>query len=352
MLPRATITALGVDIDVDLAGLDEADRARLLTAWEWCDARKSAGDDDAIAVSPGTYEEVAHRLSSRITLEAIGKRKNDLLMFHAGAVANPLTGNVVAFVAPSGTGKTTASITLGRRFAYVSDETVGVTDDLEVVPYRKPLSVVQPETHLKEQVSPRSLDLVRLGNVPLRLVAIILLDRRSDFDTDAAPVVERLGLLESIPALVPQLSYLPDRAGALHRLRDVMSACEGVLLVTYGEAESLVPLVTDLLARPAALAFSHEYVRPVAPPPVPGMFSLADHDDVIEEGDSLIVLANRTARVIGGIGPTIWNRLPATYDELRDTVVEQFGQPPEGSADALVTAALNYLVEAGLVNRG
>ena len=44
-------------------------------------------------------------------------------------------GRVLALVAASGTGKTTAARILGRHLGYLSDETISVGAELEVLPY-------------------------------------------------------------------------------------------------------------------------------------------------------------------------------------------------------------------------
>ena len=53
------------------------------------------------------------RLSPMVTEIAITERRDDLLMFHACALADPATGDTVLLFGPSGPGKTTVARTLG-----------------------------------------------------------------------------------------------------------------------------------------------------------------------------------------------------------------------------------------------
>src|SRR4051794_21543545 len=68
------------------------------------------------AVADRAISTVLHVLSSRVTLAAIEQQAGRLWMLHGAALADPQSGASVALVAPSGTGKSTASRTLGRRF--------------------------------------------------------------------------------------------------------------------------------------------------------------------------------------------------------------------------------------------
>ena len=90
-------------------------------------------------------------LAARRLASAIDQRAGEVIMLHAAGLALP-DGRVVAFVAPSGTGKTTLSRTLGKAFGYVSDETVVINFDGTVTPYPKPLSVIRSGHHLKRQL--------------------------------------------------------------------------------------------------------------------------------------------------------------------------------------------------------
>ncbi|TIH35566.1 hypothetical protein D4765_10905 [Subtercola vilae] len=285
-----------------------------------------------------SFRALADQLSGLITRTAIDAQRNSLLMLHAGAVADPATGNVVAFLGPSGRGKTTASIALGRAFGYVTDETLAVRDDLSVLPYGKPLSVKQPPPERwKDQVSPATLGL-RVPPPALRLVAVLLLDRRPASGSDVEPGIRSVSLTESIGEVVEQISYLSHRDRPLERLQAVFAACGGLQQVTYSEAETLVPLVRSLFADAERARGTTPSVRSIA-------------TDIIRDGDSVIALSGTTVRVISGIAPTILEhaRLPRTLTQLETAVVEAHGEAPGDRTAELLAAAVAELVTSELL---
>ena len=114
-----------------------------------------------------TFEGLAEAVTSEVTVAAILERAGELTMLHACGVADQ-NGAVIALVAKSGTGKTTASSQLARTFGYITDETVAIRPDGTVVPYPKPLSVKQATPGAaKLQVGPDELGLKpRAGQSP------------------------------------------------------------------------------------------------------------------------------------------------------------------------------------------
>lgn len=359
------LTAIATPLSIELVGLDETQITALLESWVACGARLGDSTPDIRAVLgpfeaghpradvvATTFAELADRLTTAVTLAAIEARKTELLLLHAGAVADPATGHVVAYIGPSGRGKTTASAALSRHFSYVSDETVAIRDDLSVVAYPKPLSVKVPGSSWKEQRGPAG---VPAGD--LSLVTLVMLDRQPEYPADAAPTAERISIAESISELVPQISYLTERDSPLQRLRGIVDACGGLLRITYREAESLVPLVADLLAagRPEAHEPPADYVD-IATDAVAaaGEVVRVPVDDALHDGESLIVLNDGMVRVLSGIAPTIWEaaRHPLGMDALLAAVVDAHGAPPDGDAAALVSSAVDDLVATGLIRRG
>ncbi|MGO7984161.1 hypothetical protein ACC691_40715, partial [Rhizobium johnstonii] len=77
-------------------------------------------------VSAPTLEALPESLSAAITRFVITANAGRLLMFHASGLdaGGDGTRSVIAFVAPSGTGKTTIARVLGQSYGYVSDELV------------------------------------------------------------------------------------------------------------------------------------------------------------------------------------------------------------------------------------
>ncbi|QBX55863.1 hypothetical protein EXE58_10595 [Nocardioides seonyuensis] len=245
------VAALGVVVPLEVHG---ADLGRAVAA-AWRDAltdlapstetvSAALGRDVGARVTGDNVEEVLHHLSPAVTTVAIGARAGALVMLHAAALADPESGRTAVLVAPSGTGKTTASRALGGRFAYLSDETAAIESDGRVLPYRKPLSIIEG-SHLKAQVAPSDLGLVTTER-DCRLATLVLLDRAPEHA--GPPAVEQLDTVDAVAEIARQASYLPSLDRPLHRLADLIHLAGGVRRVTYAEATDLEDVLADLLA--------------------------------------------------------------------------------------------------------
>ncbi len=315
-------------------------------------------------------------LSQAVTLAAIEARRGELWMLHAGGVSDG-DGNVVAIVGPSGRGKTTATRALARHYGYVTDETVGIAPDGTVLPYRKPLSILGDPAGEKAQRSATELGLGSLPPGPLRLSAIVILDRDPGGPDQA--VLERCGLAEALPELVEQTSFLADMPGPLRQVAGHVAAVGGVHRVTYREAETLAAVLAPLF-RPRAKPEPDGTAASTQPQPQPQTQPEPDDPqaavqlaprywrgpylDVIElaastdaEAERLALLqpdasGGATLRIVDGIGPVLWRAADGRpVEELVDAAVSAHGAPPEGDADAAVAAALDALADEGVLAR-
>lgn len=248
---RVVVRGLGVDVGIEVTGFKLARAVRLA----WRDAisssgpptalnlRAAVGASDEADVAGETIDEVLHQLSPAVTTRMIERRAGELVMLHAAALADPSSGATVALVAPSGTGKTTAAATLGRSFAYLTDETTAITTDGLVLPYRKPLSVIE-SGHFKAQRPASGLGMM-LTERPCRLAAILILDRQVSHSGE--PRLASIEVVDALAALTPETSYLARLDRPLHRLTDLIDRSGGAHRVRYREAATLGPLVTRLL---------------------------------------------------------------------------------------------------------
>ncbi|MDN4613072.1 hypothetical protein P5G50_01295 [Leifsonia sp. F6_8S_P_1B] len=350
------LTLLERPYRVALAGMSDEQVGAVTRAWARCGARPADDDGEGATVSAALtshreevaagadiaspdFAEVSARLTSALTTNVIRRRSRDLLLLHAAAVSDPVSGRTVALVGPSGRGKTTAARILAERWGYVTDETVAIRDDASVVPFPRPLSVVDPRPGSpKLQLGPDDLGLRRLGSAP-RLSAILLLDRAPG-DRIGGPRLSGLPLHEAVGDLVGQVSALSARPNGLRRLSSVIDACDGVRRVRYAEAAELAELVRPLLEWPTAKAKELRYAQ-------------AADAETLPDGDRLIVLAGGRVGVLDGIAPVVWQACarPAGVADLVQRVVHAHGVPAGGAPVADVVAVARALVGAGLLRR-
>ncbi|MFE6995705.1 PqqD family peptide modification chaperone [Microbacterium sp. NPDC057659] len=355
---RIVISAVGVSVEIDMTELDEAARAQVADAWR--DALLPDGrhiDVTVLVAATEDTERMLSNLSTQVTLAALEHRKGDLWMLHAAGLADE-RGHVVVLAAPSGTGKTTAARHLSARYAYVSDETVGVDSQGGIVAYRKPLSVIQPDRVHKEQIAPSQFEGGAWPERALRLSAIAVLER--DPEAPEQPEVTPLTTAEALEALGPQSSYLCDLRDGLHLLEALLRATGGAVRIRYREASSLDDAIDVLLDREPPF-------DPVVPTyEAPAADRVTDAGDRLYRGavvdamelpdDGRIAVLQRSSSggrlsVLDGIAPAIWRAADGTtFDELVTAVTDVMGEPPEGAdAAGLVRVAVDELRTSGIL---
>lgn len=363
------IDAIGTVIGIDGSALTDDAWSAVKIAWQ--DAVSDAGPGIrpvATVVAHGGIPEqsLLSGLSIDVTLAALEAQAGTLLLLHAAGLATA-DGRVVALVGPSGRGKTTASRVLGREFGYVSDESVGIAADGTVMPYRKPLSLIEGANHPKVQRSPTELGLHPLPSTSLRLAALVLLERTTDV---RSPVVEPVDTAEAIARLAEQASYLGLTPAPLHLLSAHIDAVGEVRRLVYSDAASLAPIIRELAGqdpRRDRTPRAPDALIPPSEPPLAGADGgLVDTprfcrapiiDALMLDGGRIAVLARAEQEtrvtVLDGIAPALWLHLrqPASLPELVREAVAVHGLPDGLSADALVEEAIDELLSADVLIR-
>ena len=366
------IDALGAVIEIDGSALTRHAWAAVEDAWSGASVVGGAATSPSATVKAHgtiTTGSMLASLSIDVTLAALAQRAGEMLLLHAAGLAAP-DGGVVVLVGPSGRGKTTAARVLGRHFGYVSDESIGIDADGTVLPYRKPLSIIENPNFLKSQHSPQALGLLPVDGVPLRVTALVLLDRDDSVDGSR---VEPTDVAEGLVGLAEQASYLGRLPRPLGTLLSHIAAVGGVRRVVYRDAASLVPVLSALAAQQPNHPSIPSGWDSGAASAVPAMteMSVGTDDDaepryqrvpVIDaqalDLDRVALLLRRVDQttqvvVLDGIAPAIWEatRRPVTLATLVSVTTARYAEPPQPGAASLVAAAIEQMSAVGVLVR-
>jgi hypothetical protein len=344
---------------VAIAVPDQASRDRL--AHQWSRALVDGDEPPAATVRavPGEADTESSRdygLTSQVTMAALRITRGRRVNLHAGGVAD-VRRRVLAVVAPSGIGKTTATRALAERLGYVSDETVSIDPDGTVDAHPKPLSViVDPARRFdKLQLSPDDLGLLPTPGQG-RLARLVVLHRGGDGPRG----LHRLAPAEALLQLIEQSSSIAQVPQPLRTLQSLVEACEGVWSLTYDEiADHVDELVGLLSGAPPDEAVAPELRWHDGQPDTP---LLLDPDgatvarlpfaEAVELDDEIVVLTESRAWLLTDLTATVWLRLeqPSTVTELVQAAELRHG--PHDQAEDLVLAAVRALEQEELVGRG
>ncbi len=337
------VLILALDALVRVVPTNAAMADQVAAAWRRC---AGSGTSGAATITLARSElplsdAMGYRLTSEITRMAIEASAARLALLHGAAVASP-DGRVVALVAASGTGKTTAALTLGRAgWGYVTDELVGI-DGLDVIGFPKPLSVVRPEDpEAKRQVGP---DEAGLARPPGRLVLT-----RVGFlcrEPGAAPSLEPVPGLTAVAGLAAQSCGLTRLSGALRRLAGMVQGC-GAWSVRYSESGQLDALLRELLDRkPAAFHWTPLDCSPSGPGT--GWVRGAARDGLRCGGEAAVLVRDQVVQ-LGPLALSVWEELARPRDDadLLRELTRTHGPPPDDAAG--LPALLADLRAAGVV---
>lgn len=306
-----------------------------------------------------------YAFSRAMTQALITRLTGSGLLLHAAGLASADGRRGVVLVASSGTGKSTAARTLGRRFGYISDELMRVDSQYRMHGLTKPLSIIVPGfPGGKDESSPDELGLAPTPEGAPELAAVIALSRRRDA---TGAVLERISVHEFIAEVLPQSSSIWRSEQPLQHLVEAGTRGGGPYRLVYSEIAECEELIAGLLSQETTTELTHEWVshRPVGderwtvspavdPPQVvvtdDALVSRMPWTDAIESEDEVSVLVGSQFSRIAGIAAPIWVTCarPRRVSELATMLVEAHGPHPEASE--LMRTALNELVQRGLVS--
>lgn len=322
----------------------------------------AAGD---LRAGAATEDRVPYAVSREVTRAGLTRVRGRATLLHAAALADE-EGRTLVLVAPSGGGKSTATRVLGQRLGYVSDESVVLLEDHRIAAHPKPPSLVidVSDRFHKEEPAP---DDIGLGATPAapRLAALLTLARSDDVEE---PVIEEVGLLDQVLAVIPETSSTWWLDAGLDGLARAVTAGGRSARLRYTEIDTCHDLVRQHLAAAAPVAPTWEHLPargadrlPVDAPEVvseaPSEVELADLDRIVRapwsdaiacDGEVLVLAGPRPLR-LAGPGAVLWRSAaePITAAELTQRVVDELGEHPQ--SDALAAAALAELVGHGVL---
>ncbi|WP_426623109.1 hypothetical protein ACPPVW_10695 [Leifsonia sp. McL0607] len=356
------MTALDVVIDVviDRSAAPDTDLTDLVESWSWCRAPRGTSpaavlvaELDPRAPQPAmpdwsllarqrfviaarTVPELSELLSSAVTRIAIERRSDAFTLLHAAGLSHPTSGAVAALVGPSGAGKSTAAQVLGRTLGYLSDEVVAVGRSRRVLPFAKPISIVDHGRPWKRQAHPDALGMTRHRG-ELRLRRLVVLDRHREHS--GAPEAWPLDVHTAAESIVPNVSSFGRSTRSLAALTALMTECGGVIRVRYRDAEDLPPLMLRLLDD-AALVQSVARARV---------------DDEVWIGETCYLQLGLELVALAGVGALVWRMLEAPCPEriLAEGVVAELASVSGNVSDlAHVERVIGQLVERGVLVKG
>lgn len=317
-----------------------------------CEVTVHADDDSSLGL-----RRALSAISSSITIALIESNLGRGHLFHSAALLDA-HDNAALLIGPSGAGKTTAAIRLGRTTRYLTDETAFVDWDAHVVPYPKPLSVIVDGAAVKAQVAPEELGLEtpQTGRFPVTRLIVL---NRQPCGSGGDPRCERLDLLAGLFALLPQVSRLSASPRPITALAGLIASIGGVERLSYVDIDDVgsggLPDAPTL--DPGSFAFSALDLSGICDISADAKleegprFARARVDDAIATGDHLVLAQASTVTALQGISATIWFETASarSRDELLETLRRIHGPSPDDAA--IADSALGELVAAGILRR-
>lgn len=343
--------------------VDQADTRQTVLTWSRCHpevlpASPQSGTISSVDRSfPRTTvgEQSGDDIVEAATDTAITAGRGRRLMFHAAGLADPVTGRTAALIAPSGTGKTTICATLGRRFGYITDETViADPESLNVVPFPKPLSVLGPSGRRPKSLhSPDTLGLLHAPPAPT-LHALVPLAR--DPTHIGPPTLDTLALGDGLTTLLPQTSSLAALDRGLVQLCRAVDRLGGLRCLRYAESDNAVELLDELLTADVSTentpaAWEAVPTEELVPRAVGGRPPLRRPvDDAIHLSDGTLGLLHQERfTLLSGIGPALWES--AAHHTAVEDLVADLRDSPDAPPDAeqLLRCGITDLSDRGLL---
>lgn len=234
------LRALGVAVELRLTGaISPYAVEQIERAWNLCaDPGGDRGHPEVVELT--TMDDVA-LLPAAVTRAVVNAQMGSLLMLRGLGLQDPGSGATTVVIGADR--ETTSAIIerFGKGRAYLSDAVVGVSEDGALVPYAKPVAIVD-QSGRRRQEHPLGLGL--LAPVEGRVDTVVLLE--CDETATEAAEGEELGTLDAIAHLTPHTSYMPELHQPLQRMRRLCEAAR-VVRVRFGDVAQLEDALQPVL---------------------------------------------------------------------------------------------------------
>ena len=303
-------------------------------------------------VLPGEEAKGLQDITSRITLSMLEQRAGDSVLLHAAVLGDPATKQAIALIGSSGTGKTTATMTLGTKYAYLSDETTIINSDLSITPYPKPLSIIETRGEPKAQIpaAERGLQPVDPRDTSYTLSRLVLLKRDEQF---SEPTLEPITIEGRLQELTDQSSALSKHPEGINSLLKVIEATGGVVQLSYAEISDTLPLIESLLAGEIP-AVQEDVEMLLSPERLPRVFangtvvvSRAQGTSAAWLGETFYLLHDQTLDVLSPFAAECW--VQAEGEKSIDEHFKVMGSIFEGLPQDAYHNIMSQLAESGIL---
>lgn len=279
----------------------------------------------------------AERLTVHITMHVLKEYAGHKHLLHAAVLADPKTREAVALVAASGTGKTTAARVLGRDLTYLSDETAVIDrETLQVLPYPKPLSIIEDPALPKMQYDPAHRGLaVAAAETKYTLAHLVLLER--DKNGEAPVSWERLPLADALFSVILQSSGVQQMPEGLKELAILVNRLGGAVKLKYSEIEEALPFFQQLLAGELPLeplVQDFDYLQAPQRPEIGKsdqgvkLYQQTSGSEILATDEDYLMATRGQLARISIIGWDIWSaaQTPVTAEQLYEQMEDLYGE--------------------------
>lgn len=359
MSDRLVVTVLGVIVEIDLAGVDEALRDEIAKAWHE-DSRPAAAATPVASVVAvqGTEADVAAALERDVIRAAQHHRRRDAWMVSVAALANS-RGAVTLVCSPESPDVREIMRRLSEKYTPLADELVAIDAHGAVIPLRHPRHVPSAEVRTAASMESAGSESPVAPFGP-RIAGIVMLEHS---EGHVQPVVELLNREEALLALVRASRQLCGLEAPLRTIDSVLEAIGGAIRIRYESVASLDPALEELVrdrvqrtpvipSTPPIGSWSRAHFRPSSHTrDAMALYRAPVVDALPLPGGRMAVLRDAYGvRVLSSAERAVWERAEGvSADVLTAHTDDTRGQPGSARSQGAAGETVGAMLEDGLL---